>query len=97
MFNTSTRPVSARPGINGSTADDFQRAAVALLNAVMDARSAIGAAALHEIFHGRNYQHLGASDALMARKADTDRHFDLLQALTDAENLAVAIYDNGRD
>ena len=62
--------IKARPNMNGNTREDFERAYMALSDA-MNAISAAERALLGDVANGRNYQHL--EDADTATIADRRR------------------------
>ena len=70
--------ISARPGINGNTAKDFQVVVDKFTDAMValnDARRAM----LSDVLNGRNYQHLAAPHSVMA--ADRDAAFETMFAI----------------
>ena len=70
--------ISARPGINGNTANDFQVVVDKFTDAIValnDARRAL----FSDVATGRNYQHLAAPHSVMA--ADRNTAFETLDAI----------------
>ena len=70
--------ISARPGINGNTAKDFQVVVDKFTDAMValaDARRAL----FSDVLNGRNYQHLAAPHSVMA--ADRTTYYETLHAM----------------
>jgi hypothetical protein len=85
--------IHARPGLNGNTPADFQKAASALQDAVAQVR-----AALRNIrgncLHGRNYQTI--ADGYAIRAIDLKALDEAMEATAPLVALSAAIYDAGR-
>jgi hypothetical protein len=72
--------ISARPGINGNTAKDFQ----AVVDKFTDAMKAVGEARkllATDVLNGRNYQHLPHSEAVDRSVADRSTYAEAMIAI----------------
>jgi hypothetical protein len=83
--------ISARPGINGNTARDFEDAYVALTGAAYALEHAMRELS-QNVLNGRNYQHLADADTHLIR----DRraiHAAMREALALIQSTAGAVGD----
>ena len=70
--------ISARPGINGNTAKDFQVVVDKFTDAIVALNYARRALSC-DVLNGRNYQHLAAPHSVMA--ADRNTYHETLHAM----------------
>lgn len=84
------REVNCRVHSNGNSAESFHHAGSALMIAADEARTAV-VSNMTSIFHGRNYQHLGPTEAQNAREMDMHNYNTILASLTLMHDLGLHI------
>jgi hypothetical protein len=85
--------IHARPNMNGNTATDFQKTALAAQEVGQQITALIGKISAN-VVHGRNYQTLDHAD--IRRETDLRHLTRLAEMEADLRELAMAIFDASR-